>query len=343
MSTVRGLAPQVSFPRPGEVDVALAPVPVPGPGELLCRASATLVSTGTETFCLAGEFEPGTFWVEWVTYPFAPGYSMSARVAALGAGVSGFRVGDRVAVAAPHAAYACVDAATAVPVPADVTDEQACWASLAVTTQLALRRADLELGSSVGVVGLGLLGQLVVRYLRLSGARHVVAVDTDPDRLELARRGGATHLVRALAGDAEPAVRAATGGALLDAVFDMTGHPEAFAAASTLLRPLGRLLLVGDSPRPSAQHLGPRIVADGISIIGVHTATAATGATHLDRWTPQAMTALFFDYLRDGRLDVDALTTHHFSPEQAPAVYRELVADRSRYLGVYFDWTDVIS
>ncbi len=335
MAAPRGIV----FPAPGVVELRQVSEPVAGPGELVCRARVSLVSTGTETFCLAGRFDPETFWADWVSFPFAPGYSMAAVVEAVGDGVTGFAVGDRVAIPTPHTELVAVPATEAVPVPDGVSDEQACWASLAVTTQLGLRRARLELGSAVGVVGLGLLGQLTVRYLRLAGARRIVAIDTDERRLRLATTGGATHVVAELAGGAEGAVRAANDGELLDAVYDITGHPSAFAAASTLLRPLGKLVLVGDSPQPSSQYLGPRVVGDGLSIIGVHTATASSVVTGLDRWTPHAMARLFFDYLLDGRMEVDSLTTHRFSPVDAPEVYRRLAEDRSGYLGVYLDWS----
>jgi threonine dehydrogenase-like Zn-dependent dehydrogenase len=140
---------------------------------------------------------------------------------------------------------------------------------------------------------------------------------------------------------AEAAIRAATGGDLLDAVFDITGHPSVFAAGSTILRPLGRLILLGDSPQPSAQRLGPRIVADGITIIGVHAGTAPAQPTLLDRWTGAEMTALFFDYVRDGRMHLAPLITHRLSPRDAPTLYAALRADRSAYLGVLFDWSMV--
>ena len=192
-------------------------------------------------------------------------------------------------------------------------------------------------------MGLGLLGQLVVRYLSLAGARHIIAIDPDPGRLELARQGGATATIAAPAGDAAEAIRAATGGRSLDVVFDITGHPSAFAAASTLLRPMGRLILLGDSPRPSEQRLGPRIVADSISIIGVHAGTAAAQQTPLDRWTSAEMTALFFDYLQDGRMNLDGLISHRLSPRDAPELYAALTTDRSSYMGVLFDWALVNS
>jgi len=332
----------IRFLRPNEVAFQDLPDPTPGSGELLCRAKRSMVSTGTETFCLAGEFDLGTNWASWVSYPFAPGYSMVAEVVALGDGVTGFSVGDRVAVAAPHQELVVVAADSATVLPAGVSDEEGCWIPLACTTQWGVRRADLELGAAVAVVGLGLLGQLTVRYLRLAGARRIVAIDTDPIRLDLARRGGATHLVQKLAGDAEAEVRAANDGELLDAVFDITGHPAAFAAASTLLRPLGKVVLVGDSPQPSSQHLGPRTVSDGLTIIGVHTNTAPAAATLSDRWTQDAMGRLFLDYVLDGRMQVEALRTHEFSPAAAVEVYDELVTDRRGHLGVFFDWESLV-
>ena len=100
-------------------------------------------------------------------------------------------------------------------------------------------------------------------------------------------------------------------------------------------------MLVGDSPHPSQQHLGPRIVADGITIIGVHASTAPERSSIHQRWTPAEMTALFFDHLRDGRLEVESLITHRASPLDAPELYAALREDRSRYLGVLFDWSAV--
>ena len=331
----------VVFPAPGDVELVRHAVPEPGPTEITCRALASLVSTGTETFCLAGDFEPGTFWQEWVRFPFAPGYSLTAEVVAVGRDIDDVRVGDRVALPAPHAQYVTVPRDEAIVVPDGVRSEDACWASLAVTTQWGVRRTGLDLGESVGVIGLGLLGQLIVRYLRLSGARHIVAIDPDPARREAALRGGATVAVADHAGAAHDAVRAETGGELLDVAFDVTGHPVAFADTSTLLRPHGRLVLVGDSPHPSQQHLGPRIVADGITIIGVHASTAPERSSIHQRWTPAEMTALFFDHLRDGRLEVESLITHRASPLDAPELYAALREDRSRYLGVLFDWSAV--
>lgn len=323
----------VRFPRAGEVVIDDIELASPGPGQLRCRALASLVSTGTELACLRGEFDERTFWADWVRYPFSPGYSMVSRVDEVGAGVDGIRPGDRVFSFTPHASAFVIDAAEATVLPAGVSDEQAVWSSLAVTTQWAVRRSGLVFGEVAVVVGAGLLGQLLVRYLRVAGARRIVAIDPDATRLELARAGGADEV---LSIGAEEAVARLAGTA--DVVFEVTGHPAVLAPASELARPLGRLVLVGDAPRPSLQTLGPRIVADGISVIGIHAGTAAEIATPSDPWSVRVMLDLFLELVRAGRMDPAPLLTREVDDAAIPELYRELQAYRGRELGVLIRW-----
>ncbi len=332
---------QISFPHPRQVELLEHDVPEPGRGEVRCRALASLVSPGTESFCLDGTFDSGTFWEEWVQYPFSPGYSMTSEVVEVGSHVTGIAVGDRVATSTPHQSVFVVAATDCVVVPEAVTSEQACWASLACTTQLGVRRAELSLGESAAVVGLGVLGQLVVQYLRLSGARHIIAIEPDLSRASLARDGGATEVITTAVGVALDQVREITGGAMVDVAFDITGHPDVLAPTTRLVHQLGRVVLLGDTPTPSRQQLGPRIVADSVSILGVHASAAPEAASLRDPWTLPAMTALFFDWVSSGRMAVDSLVTHRFVPGQAAEVYESLRIDRSSFLGVIFDWTGV--
>src|SRR5690349_25130793 len=92
----------VLFPTANQVTVQVEPVAEPGPGQVLCQAEVSLISTGTETFCLRGVFDPGTNWADWVKYPFYPGYSMAARVLAVGEGVTALQPGDLIAAGQPH-------------------------------------------------------------------------------------------------------------------------------------------------------------------------------------------------------------------------------------------------
>lgn len=329
----------VLFPERGQVEVREESVTPPGPGELLCAASQSLISIGTETFCLRGIFDPGSNWERWVRFPFRPGYSMSARVAAVGTGVTGVREGDRVFCSVPHQQVFKVPAERVQLIPDGISDEDATWASLAVTTQLGVRRAAHALGETVGVVGMGMLGQLVVQYLALSGARKIVAIDLVQSRLDLAKAHGATHTLALNVSDARAEVEAITGGKMLDVVYDVTGHPAVLAPCIQLVRKLGRVILLGDCPTPSQQFLGPGVVSNSISILGIHGTMTPAHASEYAPWTREEIISLFFDYLLQGRMRVSDLRTHRHSPTEAPEVYAGLVRDRSSAIGVVFDWS----
>ena len=329
----------VVFPQPNVVEIGAETVPDPGPGEVQCAASKSLVSIGTESFCLRGVFDEGTNWDSWVKYPFRPGYSMAATVVAVGEGVTGARVGDRVACWAQHRQYFNMSAEAVHRIPDGISDEDATWSSLAVTTQLAVRRAEHTLGDTIGVVGLGMLGQLVVQYLALSGARKIVAIDTSVDRLDAARAHGATHTLAMRVSDAHTQIAEITGGRRLDVAYDVTGHPAVLAPTTQLVRELGKVVLLGDCPSPSQQAVGPGVVGDSIAILGVHTSLAPPLATPFNPWTRRAITELFFEYLSNDRMSVTDLTTHRYSPEEAEDVYQGLERDRSSEIGVIFDWS----
>ena len=329
----------VVFPAPNQVEVREEPVGRPGMGEVLCEAQVSLISTGTETHCLRGVFDIGTNWADWVHYPFYPGYSMAARVVSLGPSVQSLKVGDRIATYAGHCQRFIVPVDDVIPVPDGLDAETACWTALAVTTQLGVRRAELALGETVGVIGLGILGQLVVQYLLLAGASRVVAVDTVLSRLELARAHGATHTLPMDAHLARDPIAAITDGRMLDAVFDVTGHAAVLAPSIRLVRRLGRVILLGDTPTPSQQFLGPGVVSNSVAILGIHGLQIPANQTEYTPWTRGAMASLFFEYVLQGRMRVNDLITHRFSPLAAPEVYQTLVRDRSSLLGVVFDWS----
>ncbi|MBV9282602.1 MAG: zinc-binding alcohol dehydrogenase, partial [Chloroflexi bacterium] len=260
----------VVFTGKNRVEVCLEPQADPGPGEVLVQAAKTLISSGTEGIVLGRLFAPGTHWDRWVQYPFHPGYSMAGRVIATGVGVAGLSEGDRVAVRRSHRQYVTVRSTAVLPIPDDVADEDATWFGLANIVQNGVRRAEHALGESVAVIGLGPLGQLVVQYLRLLGARHVVAIDPAEQRLALARAHGATEVLHTGVAEARDAVLRLTDGCGVHVVYDVTGAPRVFPAALGLLRRFGRLVLLGDTGTPGEQHLTGDVITRGLRIIGAH-------------------------------------------------------------------------
>ncbi|WP_168123692.1 zinc-binding alcohol dehydrogenase [Paenibacillus sp. HB172176] len=303
--------------------------------ELLCRAICSLVSTGTELQCLRGVFDSGTNWANWVQYPFYPGYCMVAEVLEVGADVQGIRQGDRVFAEVSHASCFKIKAARAFLLPEEIASEQAVWINLAKTTQLGARRAELQLGESVGVIGLGLLGQLVTRYLHLSGAKTLFAIDPAADRMRfLPQMPGIRPLCMDVV-SAHEEIDKATRGEMLDVVFDVTGHPSVLAQATRLVKRMGRIILLGDTATPSQQGIGRNVVSDSLSIQGIHA------GMDYKTWNHPRMAELFLTFAGQGRMDTSNLVTHRYSPMDAVQAYELLVANRTSAMGVLFDWASL--
>lgn len=331
----------VIFPEKNKVELWEEVVNSPAPGEVLCAAEKSLISTGTEMLCLRGVFDPGTNWEGWVKYPFHAGYSMAARVVSVGMDVKSVKEGDRVAVNYPHKQLFTVSHEDVQLLPEGITYEDAAWVPLAITAQQGIRRAELKLGETVGVVGLGMIGQLVVQYLKLMGARKIIAIDTAPMRLDLARELGATHTIVADVKSARKSIEEITEGRMLDAVFDVTGHPSVLAHAIQLLRKFGRVILLGDTATPTLQCLGPGVVSNSISILGIHMTMSPKEVSEFNPWTSKEMTALFFDYILQRRMRIDKLISHRYSPAEAEKAYEELSNNCSNVMGVIFDWNSL--
>src|SRR6266581_5157993 len=159
--------PSVLFESRRKVSVTPGVIPSPGPGDALVEASCSLISTGTELTCLCGDFEPGGHWEEWVRYPFSPGYSVAGTLAELGTDTPSSLKGARVAVSAPHRRFVLSKAWRLIRVPDEISDEEAAWFHIAAIVMNGVRRGQQELGDTVVVVGLGVLGLLAVQFAKL--------------------------------------------------------------------------------------------------------------------------------------------------------------------------------
>jgi predicted dehydrogenase/NADPH:quinone reductase-like Zn-dependent oxidoreductase len=175
------------------------------------------------------------------------GYSAAGVVLEPGEDVVGFSPGDRVACAgagiANHAEVIAVPINLAVRVPDGVELEDASTVTLGAIALQGVRRAQPTLGETVGVIGLGILGQLTVQLLRANGCR-VLAYDLDPTRVALAVAAGAIDG----SGDFAERARAHTDGFGLDAVIVTAATPSSdpMHVAAQASRRKGRIVIVGD-------------------------------------------------------------------------------------------------
>jgi threonine dehydrogenase-like Zn-dependent dehydrogenase len=274
-----------------------------------------------------------------VRFPVCPGYSNVARVVKVGKGVTQFREGDRVFNVSSHRQYARVpaDHPKSAKLPDYTADADATWSWLTVVTQTGVRRAEQAMGETAVVIGLGPLGQLTAQYLRLIGLREIIAIDTVQERLDLALAHGATSVFRGSAADAEPFVAERTNGQRADVVYDVTGHDAVFAQAQKLARTLGTVVLIGDAPHPSRQHLTHDVLRRQLKIVG--TQNDFLPPQHAS-WCAAKQIPLFYLYLHRGQMRVSDLVSHRFAPADAAQAYALLEERRGTTMGVVFRWPE---
>jgi 2-desacetyl-2-hydroxyethyl bacteriochlorophyllide A dehydrogenase len=256
------------------------PVPRPGPGEALVKVTACGICH-SDVGLLHGTLSS--------TLPvITPGHEAAGEIAELGSPTPGWRVGDRVVIAAGRACGSCgrcasgaaaddclklqlmafdydgawaqyvvVPAAALTRVPDSVPLEQAAVLADAVSTPYAavVDSAAVRPAEAVGVWGLGGIGTHVVQVARLIGAAPIIALDPLPAARDRAADLGADHVLDPLADGVAEQIRELTGGRGLDVAFDVVARGSTMAQANAALGHHGRLLLVGMSQDPV--DLGP--------------------------------------------------------------------------------------
>jgi 2-desacetyl-2-hydroxyethyl bacteriochlorophyllide A dehydrogenase len=323
----------VVFPEANRVELEERDLAGLGPGEVLVRTRYSLISPGTEGIALRQLFSPGTHWADWVRYPFRPGYAAVGLVEEVGGDVDAVAVGDVVAVRRGHRSAVVVAQDECTIVPAAVDPRDATWFALAQIAFRGAQAAAYEIGSEVVIVGAGPVGQLSTRWAAVGGATSVIVADPVEARLAHARRGGATVVVAGAIDDVHDAIRAANGGEAPARLIDTTGNAAVFASVLRLAPDYGRVVLLGDTGTPEAQHLTSDVITKGLEIVG------AMDGDERGIWAPPKVYDLFLNLLASGRFDVSGLITHTFTPAEAAAAYEQPVRDPGGTLGILFDWT----
>jgi predicted dehydrogenase len=261
----------------GDVRVESVPAPLVVDGSILVEVAYSLISAGTE---LAGIHRTGESLIKkalsqpdkvkkaiqmarsqglaktmaTVQTKFGAaepvGYSCAGTVIDVGAGVDDLKVGDRVACGgagyANHAEVVLVPRNLVAKIPDSVSLQDACSATVGAIAMQGVRRAEARLGENVAVIGLGLLGQMVVQMLRAAGC-HVLGIDIDRERAELAGKLGAEYAIDAAQADPVAQVMNVTGGMGADSTI-ITAASESNAIvqqAMEMTRKKGKVVVVG--------------------------------------------------------------------------------------------------
>lgn len=328
-------AERIVWPEPGQTVLEEFDIPVPKPGEVLLETECSVVSAGTEKACFLAK--PNTV----STFPQYPGYSAAGRVLEVGPNVKDFRPGDRiVAYHSPHASHAVKQTRDLVRIedPALPANEAAFTIIAAMSLQ-GIRKACIELGETVAVMGQGLLGLFATQLARLDGALPLIALDLDPKRCELALKLGADHALSPKAEDFEETFRSLTDGQGANAIIEVTGVPMAMNQALACAAWRGRIVALGCTrERTNGIDFYQQIHKPGVSIIGAHNFVRPKHESSPGHWTMRDDLRALLRMISSKRLQVRPMISEQVSPEQAPAIYRRLAETSFPPLGIVFDW-----
>lgn len=231
-----------TFGPPETLRLAEIDSPLAGPGEVVVTIAAAALNF-FDTLIIEDkyQFKPGL--------PFSPAGEFSGRIAAIGAGVSGVSIGDRVMAYSGWGAarqQIAVKADRLVPVPDNISDDIAAGLIVTYGTTIhALRdRAKLQPGETLAVLGAsGGVGIAAVELGKAMGAR-VIACASSADKLAFCRAHGADELVDYSTGDLKSQLKALTGGKGADVIYDPIGGIYAEQALRATAW-MGRFLVIG--------------------------------------------------------------------------------------------------
>jgi predicted dehydrogenase/threonine dehydrogenase-like Zn-dependent dehydrogenase len=353
------------FNKRGEIKVEDVPAPIAGDNEILVQVYYSCISSGTELSVLksGGKSllkkvidkpqnikkvlemikEKGLMSsigrVKSKIETETPlGYSAAGIVLETGKSVYDFKPGDRVACAGAgisnHAEFISVPVNLAVKVPESLALESASTVALGAIALQGVRRSAPEIGSYVAVIGLGILGQITVQLLNISGCR-VIGIDIDKKRIEKAESFGLYKGIDASAcGNIVEDVRRATEGYGADAVIiTAASSGEALINQSVeMSRRKGKVVVVGDVLLNISREefykreldilistsYGPGRYDENFELKGYKY------PYEYIRWTENRNMLEYINLLAEGKIRVDNLIEAVFAVEDAPAAYETI-------------------
>ncbi len=324
--------------RPGKIAIEEKPIPAPGPGEALIRITTTTIC-GTDIHILKGE------------YPVKPGLTIGHEpvgvIAALGAGVTGYELGQRVVVGAISPCgqcYSCLDGQHSqcggkpaggwrfgntidgcqaeyllVPyamsnlevIPDGLTDEQVLMCPDIMSTGFGgAESGDIKIGDTVVVFAQGPIGLCATAGAKLRGASLIIAVDGVASRLDMARTLGADITIDYTKTDPLTEIMRLTHGRGVDVAIEALGTQMTFESCLRALKPGGRLSSLGVYSGKLSLPLDA--FAAGLGDHKIITTLCPGGKERMRR---------LMNVVKSGRVKLDAMVTHRFKLDDIEQAY----------------------
>ena len=326
--------------KPGDLRVEEAPIPVPQEGEVLLKVQACGV---------CGSDIPRINKFGAHVSPIIPGHEFSAEIVDVGKNVTDWGIGDRVTVPPLMPCYKCHwckigqfslcedydyfgsrrDGAMAQYLACPTTNlmrlaNSISWEDAATTDPCAnamhaLHISEFQAGETVCVYGAGPIGLYAVQCAKALGAKTVISVDINDEKIEVARKCGADFVINSIKEDAPAKVKDLTyGGA--DIVIDVTGAPIAQVNCLMSAKKLGRIVLLGISHKPLdlPEKAVDNIMRSQLRILGSWNS--------FDAPFPGKDWEVSLQLMERGLISSKHMISHRLSLEEGPDIFRKIDA-----------------
>ena len=364
--------------KTGKSTIEDVPVPTPRDGQALVKVEASLVSAGTERMVVEfaqkgylGKARSRPDQVKQVLdkakregvmptvqavfnrldQPMALGYSSAGTIVALGKGMQGFKVGQRVACAgggfAVHAEYNVVPRNLLTPLPKNVDFESAAFTTLGAIALHGFRLAEPQIGENIAIIGMGLLGLLAAQIATAAGC-NVLGIDIDPARLALASSLGLQAVSRKQAVDSAQAFTSNRGFDVILICAD-TSSNDPVELAGVIARDRARVVATG-----AVGLTFPRKVYYEKEISFINSRSYGPGRYDVNyeehgydyplgyiRWTEGRNFEAVVDLMSRGKLQAQPLITHRFPIDKATQAYDVIIGKKKeKFLGVVLTYPE---
>lgn len=360
--------------KDGAINIINVPVPQIRKGEVLVRNIYSCISAGTESSKVSAArkgyigkakdrpqqaqqvFEKLMAQGPVETYravmkkldAYSPlGYSSVGRVIDVAPNVTTIQVGDFVACgggAACHAEIISVAENMCVTIPADTDFKQAAYNTLGAIAMQGVRQADLKLGESCAVIGLGLLGQLTCAFLKASGVK-VIGIDIDEKMVRLAKEHSADHAFTRNESGIEQCILNHSNGLGCDAVIITAASSslDPINFAGSISRKKGTIVVSGAVPTGFDRE--PHFYQKELTL----KMSCSYGPGRYDpdyeekgydypyayvRWTEKRNMQAFQELISSKKIDISYITTHVFQLDDVSKAYDMIVERAEPFVGV---------
>jgi L-iditol 2-dehydrogenase len=328
------------------VSVEEIEVPAPKENEVLIKLRAVGLCGSDIHYYEHGKI--GNYVVE---KPIILGHEAAGEIVEIGKSVTNFKVGQRVTIepgatcgvceycqsnrynlcpdveflATPpydgaFCEYVAMRADLVFPIPDNMSYETAALVEPFSVGLHAIRRGGLEPNETVLITGMGPIGLLTAAAAKMAGAKTIIGVDLEQNRLDVAKRMGVIYTINLQKDSLEEKVQEYTGGTGVDLAIDASGSPKAVAGGIASVRRGGRVTVVGLSSGDEVPVNMNDIVDNEIDIRGVF------------RYHNTYPTAI--EILSNGEIDIEQIITDKYSLDETSQAFKKAVTDKRNTLKV---------